>query len=616
MKKSIFGKLICLIFTFFAVGIIDVSAKSPDEIPNRSYVIGTHEYKPGTAMTSAKVMWAARTITGEDITIEDMIIYYKNSSGGWVNSSTGTLIPEGEVPTEFDIKYEDGISVAQKLIDAKLAAKVVLLDEFNDYDQGNYTSENWDLLEAAKSAGDEAISAATNLAGVELAKTNAINSLADIEVYSESLANAKVAAKAELELKLGDYVETDYTPENWWALTGSKVAGDGAVDAAITIEAVTLAKDTAINNMDNVETIAETLEAYKVTIKAELNLVLSSYNSEDYEGSNWVILTEYKNDGDTAIDEAIDLAAVDAAKQTAVDNMASVETIAQTLTAYKDAAKIALNGIIDGYNSADYILENWYILLDYKTAGDTAIDEAIDLEAVDVAKQTAIDNMASVETIAQTLALAKSDATTALNTALGTYTEGEYTPENWIILNEFKTDGDTAINEAVDLEAVDLAKTTALNGMAGVKTIAQTLDQAKIDAKAELDAELLLYNEANYTTENWDALTGFKTTGDTEIDEAADVEAVTLAKETAMNEMGEVETIVETLANAKVDAQLELTEALGTYVEGEYTPENWLILTGFKATGDSEIDEATDLAGVDLAKTTALDAMAGVEKIV
>lgn len=34
-------------------------------------------------------MWAARSIDGPNVTIDDMIIYYKNFSGQWINGLTG-----------------------------------------------------------------------------------------------------------------------------------------------------------------------------------------------------------------------------------------------------------------------------------------------------------------------------------------------------------------------------------------------------------------------------------------------------------------------------------------------------------------------------------------------
>ncbi|MDP3013582.1 MAG: hypothetical protein Q8M92_05020, partial [Candidatus Subteraquimicrobiales bacterium] len=134
---------------------------------------------------------------------------------------------------------------------------------------------------------------------------------------------------------------------------------------------------------------------------------------------------------------------------------------------------------------------------------------------------------------ARILAAAKTTAHGVLTTALATYTEVEYTGANWITLTGFKTDGDTAIDAAADLAAVTSAQDTATSGMDGVETIAETLAAAKVTAHGVLTTAYESYTEADYTGANWITLTGFKTAGDTAIDAAADLAAVTSAQDTA-----------------------------------------------------------------------------------
>ena len=66
------------------------------------------------------------------------------------------------------------------------------------------------------------------------------------------------------------------------------------------------------------------------------------------------------------------------------------------------------------------------------------------------------------------------------------------------------------------------------------------------------------------------------------------------------------------LIAAKVTAHNALTTALAGYTETNYSPENWVVLTGFKTNGDTAVDSAVDLAGVTLAQNTATAGMAGV----
>jgi len=72
------------------------------------------------------------------------------------------------------------------------------------------------------------------------------------------------------------------------------------------------------------------------------------------------------------------------------------------------------------------------------------------------------------------------------------------------------------------------------------------------------------------------------------------LDGVTLAQTMATDGMAGVQTIVQTLAAAKVTAKSVVATAIGTYTESDYTADNWTTLTGFKADGDTAIDAASD----------------------
>ena len=212
---------------------------------------------------------------------------------------------------------------------------------------------------------------------------------------------------------------------------------------------------------------------------------------------------------------------------------------------------------------------------------------------------------------------AKDTAKAALATALLSYSSDDYTPEDWIVLNGFKTNGDIAITSAESLEAVELAKDTAINGMDNVKTIAETLAQAKLDAKDELQEEFEGYKQSDYTPENWLILVGYKTAGDTAIDLAEDLDAVELAKNTAIDNMGLPEISPEALAVVKTNATDTLTNAYNEYLldRANYTDPNWDILFEAYEDGLEEIDSVEYEDGVYSALERALEAMSDVETI-
>ena len=111
MKNKLMGIIILLLLSI----TINVSAKGilKNDIPNRTYVIGTHEFTRdpinGNAFTgdykgileTKYLMLGSASI--DSIAINDMIVYYKNPDGVWLNAVTGEEIEN--VPNIFNIEY-------------------------------------------------------------------------------------------------------------------------------------------------------------------------------------------------------------------------------------------------------------------------------------------------------------------------------------------------------------------------------------------------------------------------------------------------------------------------------------------------------------------------------
>ena len=81
---------------------------------------------------------------------------------------------------------EAELAEIKALIAAKSAAKTDLATAFSRYDSDDYSSVNWTALTNAKTAGDTAIDAATNIAGVTAAKEAAIASMAAVRIRDRS----------------------------------------------------------------------------------------------------------------------------------------------------------------------------------------------------------------------------------------------------------------------------------------------------------------------------------------------------------------------------------------------------------------------------------------------
>ena len=145
--------------------------------------------------------------------------------------------------------------------------------------------------------------------------------------------------------------------------------------------------------------------------------------------------------------------------------------LVETLPAIKAAALDDLTTALAIYLEANYYTaENWTALKNAKADGDIAINAATDPAGVTTARDVALAAMDAVPTYAETLAAAQTAALDELQTALSTYSETDYTAEEWTALNTAKTDGDTAINAATDLAGVTTAKDSALATMDAVPT--------------------------------------------------------------------------------------------------------------------------------------------------
>ncbi len=121
MKKKLLYFLMLLGFA----GLTNVNAKeiAADDIEPRTYIIGTHEFTESTTLSTKHIMLASKTIDGN--TLNDMIIYYKNPRGKWINGLTGEIV---EVSEKFNIEYVDLV---------KFLTAPTLANDYNDKTKAN-----------------------------------------------------------------------------------------------------------------------------------------------------------------------------------------------------------------------------------------------------------------------------------------------------------------------------------------------------------------------------------------------------------------------------------------------------------------------------------------------
>ncbi len=354
--------------------------------------------------------------------------------------------------------------------EAKEAAKAELASYKN---QEDFTADIWQKIENEITKGNTAIDAALSVAEInaELAKAK---SAIDAAASEQQLSAAKTAAKEELAA----YVQqTNYSELGWAKVQEVIATANGKIDAATTAEKVAeelAAGKTAIDAIDTkAEEDAKELQKAKTAAKAAL---IGYVQQTNYSELGWAKVQEAIATANGKIDAATTAAKVAeelAAGKAAIDAIdTKAEEEAKALAAAKTAAKEALQTALSGYSESDYSAENWAKITTAKATGDTAIEAAATIEAVNTAKTTALNAMAAVETKAETeLKRAKEAAKEALETAFDGYDSKDYSTEAFAAIEKAKTDGITAIDAAETAQEATTAKTTAINAMAAVKTL-------------------------------------------------------------------------------------------------------------------------------------------------
>ena len=304
-------------------------------------------YASGTTVSGAYSNWDSSEPNNWNNSGEYVAHMYGpggSTSGKWNDFSptnpsvSGYIVEYGGLPDDSPINVQAykqvEISAADALAAAKAAEKAVLAAALKEYPEGNYSLSNLTALNKAKTDGDVAIDKATSTDGVTSAKNAALAAMDAVKTLAQeaadTLAAAKISAKAELEDALEEYTEENYSASNWIALTTAKTDGDSEIDNAGNLAGVTSAKEAAIAAMDAVKTLAEesadALAAAKISAKADLATALGTYKESSYTASNWTALNKAKTDGDAAIENSTAIDGVTTAKNAAITAMAAVRT--------------------------------------------------------------------------------------------------------------------------------------------------------------------------------------------------------------------------------------------------------------------------------------------------
>ncbi len=209
------------------------------------------------------------------------------------------------------------------------------------------------------------------------------------------------------------------------------------------------------------------------------------------------------------------------------------------LEAEKTNAINELTAYYETFDEEDYTSENYEALTNIYNSAVTNINNAASVEAIETVVDTAKAEMDAVEKIDK-LADAKANAIAELTTYFETFSEENYSEENWALLEEHYNDGKASINAATSQEEITAALTTAKANMDSVE-VEVDLTEDKDLAIAELTSYYQTFDRVNYTSANWDLLTNIFETAKSDIEEATSLSEITELVETAKTAMNNVD---------------------------------------------------------------------------
>ena len=430
------------------------------------------------------------------------------------------------------------------------------------------------------------------------------------EIVDNSVAIYKEDKKNELDEYALAKGKDSYTSDNWTAVQLAVTAGKKAIDDAADIAAVDAAFAAAKAEIDKVKTAeqeaADALANKKTETLAALEAYAESKGEANYTAENWTAIQSAVTAGKTAIDKAADIAAVDVAFAEAKTAIDAIETVADSLEAYKTTQKAALEAYGAGKGQDNYTAENWTAIQSAVTAGKTAIDAAANETAVDAAYNAAAANIDAVKTIAQQLADKKAEVIATLNTEHAKYDEADYREAEW-----------TRITDAYNTAKNGINAVTVITALPGnfVATFTETASAQKTNA--QLTAEELAAKKAEVLQNLKAAYDGIDLTLYRETEKNA-ITAKYEERKAAINAVTDIANLPGTfvtdfnafVATQKTNAQLtaeelaakkaEVIATLDTehakYAEADYRAAQWKNITDAYDNAKNGINAVTDIA--------------------
>lgn len=367
------------------------------------------------------------------------------------------------------------------------------------------------------------------------------------------ISNLKIAFKQYQTDKINEinnYVElTNYSSVNQGVINQYLTKATSDINSATSEVVINQIVATVKNNIDNVTTLAEELDAIR---NAKILEVKNYLDTSKYSELKKLIIAEIINTAEITINSATTELAINQAVTNAKNELDKLPTIIEE---YRVAQIAVLNAYIDASK--------------YSTANNNAIGTII-------AEATISINQAANEEEINTLVANAKDAIDQIPTILDETKAANVTILNeYVNINDYSETNKLIVQNIIAQAIVDITSATSSES---VMTVVETA-KGKIDEILTSLQEYKLYqinnlnsyvNLSNYNSENVAQITTIINNATTSINNSSTTSEVDNVVSTAKANIDAIPTQVELLAKAKEDAIMELETYVKTLTTNSY----------------------------------------------
>lgn len=485
--------------------------------------------------------------------------------------------------TNYSVLQAAEAKIAELELNSYKASKKIEISSYKT--SSNYSTKGWAKIQQIIATANAEIDAAASNDGVNAAVTKAKAAMDQIQTSVEELLAYKNAKKQEL----ADYAdEKDYSASNWTQVETIITNGTSNINAATSKEAVDQALEDAKASIDEIDTKADELQAYKNAKKQELQ---NYKNQEDYSEENWVTIQDYISDGCALIDLATTNDLVDRTVSSTKTNINSVKVIAVTNvedlidalpTEIQISDKAAIEAARAAYNALSSANRNLVSNREKLEAAEVRYAE-LDFEGYKTSKKQELDSYVNLENYKDSN---KTIITNYINAAKEAIDGAENRTQVDNAVSAAKTNIDSVkvkrITDVEDeIESISIDDLTLSNESKEVVSAARThydaldendralvgnyaklqnaearlaqlqLNKDKEDAKAELNSYKV---ETNYNSTKWSEIQNIIAEASARIDAATDKANINLIVSNAKANIDNVKTLDITTVEDKIDA--------------------------------------------------------------